>query len=251
MEAVARGRRREHARRPVPASTAVLHEPGSSFPAMNRPAQCPSASRPCAVRQAHGLRPAQVKDLRAIAPLSFPPPVVRPVGRSAARSACGRLRDLRQSPCSTSGGTSGRRQFPPPRAGVASQLPQRRTSVRARASLTTFSTCRPTWAAGKSAPAAARPAQLPASGRSFGRTVTGPGGGQITAGGVGGSRTGPGGTTIGAGRGGMKITGPGGNSYTKVAGGAAIRGPGGNTVAAGPSPRSPTASSSAAGLGPR
>ena len=78
-----------------------------------------------------------------------------------------------------------------------------------------------------------RPAQLPSAGGSFGKTVTGPGGGQITVGGVGGSRTGPGGTTIGAGRAGVKVTGPGGNTYTKVAGGAAIRGPGGNTVAAG------------------
>lgn len=77
----------------------------------------------------------------------------------------------------------------------------------------------------------ARPAQLPASGGSFGKTVTG--GGQVTVGGVGGSRTGPGGTTIGAGRAGIKVTGPGGNTYTKVAGGAAIRGPGGNTVVAG------------------
>jgi len=76
-------------------------------------------------------------------------------------------------------------------------------------------------------------AQLPATGGSRGKTVTGPGGGQISVGGVGGSRTGPGGTTAGAGRVGMKVTGPGGNTYTKVAGGAAIRGPGGNTVAAG------------------
>jgi hypothetical protein len=65
------------------------------------------------------------------------------------------------------------------------------------------------------------------------KTVTTPGGGQVTVGGVGGSRTGPGGTTAGAGRVGVQVTGPGGNSYTKVAGGAAIRGPGGNTVAAG------------------
>jgi hypothetical protein len=79
----------------------------------------------------------------------------------------------------------------------------------------------------------ARPTQLPASGGGGGHTVTGPGGGSITAGGIGGSRTGPGGGAIGAGVGGVKITGPGGNSYTKVAGGAAIRGPGGNTVAAG------------------
>ncbi len=78
-----------------------------------------------------------------------------------------------------------------------------------------------------------RPAQLPAAGGSFGKTVTGPGGGQIAVGGVGGSRTGPGGATIGAGRAGIRVTGPGGNTYTKVAGGAAIRGPGGNTVAAG------------------
>jgi len=78
-----------------------------------------------------------------------------------------------------------------------------------------------------------RPTQLPATGGSFGKTVTGPGGGQITVGGKGGSRTGPGGGTIGAGAAGIKVTGPGGNSYTKVAGGAAIRGPGGNTVAAG------------------
>ena len=83
------------------------------------------------------------------------------------------------------------------------------------------------------ASAPARPAQLPSAGGSFGRTATGPGGGQISVGGVGGSRTGPRGTTVGAGRAGVKITGPGGNSYTKVAGGAAIRGPGGNVVAAG------------------
>jgi hypothetical protein len=63
--------------------------------------------------------------------------------------------------------------------------------------------------------------------------MTGPGGGSISAGGIGGGRTGPGGAAIGAGVGGVKVTGPGGNSYTKVAGGAAIRGPGGNTVAAG------------------
>ena len=87
---------------------------------------------------------------------------------------------------------------------------------------------------GAIAPAApARPAQLPSAGGSFGQTVTGPGGGQITVGGVGGSRTGPGGATVGAGRVGVKITGPGGNTYTKVAGGAAVRGPGGNTVAVG------------------
>lgn len=78
-----------------------------------------------------------------------------------------------------------------------------------------------------------RPAQLPSTGASGGRTVTGPGGGQLTVGGVGGARTGPGGTTIGAGRVGASYTGPGGNTYTKVAGGAAVRGPGGNTVAAG------------------
>jgi hypothetical protein len=78
-----------------------------------------------------------------------------------------------------------------------------------------------------------RPAQLPSSGGTFGKTVTGPGGGQVTVGGIGGTRTGPGGATVGAGRAGMKVTGPGGNTYTKVAGGAAIRGPGGNTVAAG------------------
>lgn len=72
------------------------------------------------------------------------------------------------------------------------------------------------------------------AGRSSGsKTVTGPGGGSITVGGVGGSRTGPGGTTVGAGRAGVKVTGPGGNSYTKVGGGAAVRGPYGNTVAAG------------------
>jgi hypothetical protein len=81
--------------------------------------------------------------------------------------------------------------------------------------------------------APARPAQLPATGGSFGKTVTGPGGGQIAVGGVGGSRTGPGGATVGAGRAGIKVAGPGGNTYTKVAGGAAIRGPGGNTVVAG------------------
>jgi hypothetical protein len=83
------------------------------------------------------------------------------------------------------------------------------------------------------AAAPGRPAQLPAGGGSFGRTVTGPGGGQISAGGVGGSRTGPGGTTVAAGRGAMRVTGPGGNSYARVGGGAAIRGPGGATVAAG------------------
>jgi hypothetical protein len=78
-----------------------------------------------------------------------------------------------------------------------------------------------------------RASQLPARGASGGRTATTPGGGQITVGGIGGSRTGPRGTTIGAGRIGASYTGPGGNTYTKVAGGAAIRGPGGNTVAAG------------------
>jgi hypothetical protein len=88
-------------------------------------------------------------------------------------------------------------------------------------------------AARSAASTPARPAQLPATGRSGSKTVTGPGGGSITVGGIGGSRTGPGGTTIGAGRAGVKVTGPGGNTYTKVAGGAAIRGPGGNTVAAG------------------
>ena len=81
--------------------------------------------------------------------------------------------------------------------------------------------------------AASRPAQLPSSGGSFGKTVTGPGGGQVAVGGIGGSRTGPLGGTAAAGRVGVKVTGPGGNTYTKVAGGAAIRGPGGNTVAAG------------------
>ena len=79
----------------------------------------------------------------------------------------------------------------------------------------------------------ARPAQLPAAGGSFGKTVTGPGGGQVTAGGIGGGRIGPGGGAIGAGATGIKITGPGGNSYTRVAGGVAVRGPGGTTVAAG------------------
>jgi len=88
-------------------------------------------------------------------------------------------------------------------------------------------------AARSAASTPARPAQLPATGRSGSKTVTGPGGGSITVGGAGGSRTGPGGTTIGAGRAGVKVTGPGGNTYTKVAGGAAIRGPGGNAVAAG------------------
>ncbi len=78
-----------------------------------------------------------------------------------------------------------------------------------------------------------RPAHLPSSGGSIGKTVTGPGGGQVTVGGIGGSRTGPGGATVGAGRVGVKVTGPGGNTYTKVAGGAAIRGPGGKTVAVG------------------
>jgi hypothetical protein len=79
----------------------------------------------------------------------------------------------------------------------------------------------------------ARPSQLPSNRTSGATSVTGPGGGQLTVGGIGGSRTGPGGTTIGAGRIGASYTGPGGNTYTKVAGGAAIRGPGGNTVAAG------------------
>jgi hypothetical protein len=63
--------------------------------------------------------------------------------------------------------------------------------------------------------------------------VTGPGGGSISAGGVGRGRIGPGGAAIGAGAVGVRVTGPGGNSYTKVAGGAAVRGPGGNVVAAG------------------
>ncbi|MFO0905373.1 MAG: protocadherin [Pirellulales bacterium] len=65
------------------------------------------------------------------------------------------------------------------------------------------------------------------------KTVTGPGGGSITVGGVGGTRTGPGGTTVGGVRGGVKVTGPGGNSYTKVGGAAGVRGPYGNTIAAG------------------
>jgi hypothetical protein len=87
---------------------------------------------------------------------------------------------------------------------------------------------------GKAAAAApGRPSQLPSTGSSGIKSITGPGGGQITAGGVGGIRTGPGGGAVGAGRVGVKVTGPGGNSYTKVAGGAAIRGPGGNTVAVG------------------
>ncbi len=74
---------------------------------------------------------------------------------------------------------------------------------------------------------------LPARGTSGSKTVTGPGGGSVTVGGVGGSRTGPGGTTVGAGRAGVKVTGPGGNSYTKVAGGVGVKGPWGNTVTAG------------------
>ena len=89
-------------------------------------------------------------------------------------------------------------------------------------------------AAGRNASAAPpSPSQLPSNGKGFGQTVTGPGGSQITVGGVGGSRTGPGGATVGAGRVGVKVTGPGGNTYTKVAGGVGVRGPGGNTVTAG------------------
>lgn len=77
------------------------------------------------------------------------------------------------------------------------------------------------------------PSTLPARGASGSRTVSGPGGGSVTVGGVGGSRTGPLGGTAAAGRAGVKVTGPGGNSYVKVGGGAAVRGPYGNTVAAG------------------
>ncbi len=65
------------------------------------------------------------------------------------------------------------------------------------------------------------------------RTVSGPGGGELAVGGVGGARTGPGGTAVAAGRVGATFTGPGGNTYTKIAGGAAVRGPGGNTIVAG------------------
>ncbi len=83
------------------------------------------------------------------------------------------------------------------------------------------------------AAARASVSQSPSNIRGGGKTITGPGGGELTAGGVGGARTGPGGTTVGAGRVGVSYTGPGGNTYTRVAGGAAIRGPGGNTVAAG------------------
>ena len=79
----------------------------------------------------------------------------------------------------------------------------------------------------------ARPGQLPATGAGRGGTITGPGGGSISAGGIGGIRTGPGGGAAGAGIGGVRVTGPGGNTYTKVGAGAAVRGPGGNTVAAG------------------
>ncbi|MFZ1936515.1 MAG: protocadherin, partial [Thermoguttaceae bacterium] len=79
----------------------------------------------------------------------------------------------------------------------------------------------------------ASPSQLPSNTRGGRQTATGPGGGELTVGGVGGARTGPGGGTVAAGRVGASYTGPGGNTYTKVAGGAAIRGPGGNTVAAG------------------
>lgn len=86
-------------------------------------------------------------------------------------------------------------------------------------------------AGSRSAPPAA--SQLPAAGHSGARTVSTPGGGQITVGGVGGSRTGPMGGGVAAGRVGVKITGPACNTYTKVVGGAAVRGPGGNTVAAG------------------
>ena len=188
------------------ASPAFNHSPSMSraapAPAMNRPAQRPTESRP--IQAAPGPRPAAGggQGLAGNRPAQLP----------AARPGSG---------------------VPAGAGRTAQQLPQsyQRPS---QGQLNSFLSLPADSGRGQIAAAAPpRPAQLPSTGGGLGRTVTGPGGGQITAGGVGGSRTGPGGATVAAGRAGVKVTGPGGNTYTKVAGGAAIRGPGGHTVAAG------------------
>jgi hypothetical protein len=188
------------------ASPAMNRSPSMSraapSPAMNRPAQLPTASRPA--QSVGGQRPAAGtgQGIAANRPSQLP----------ATRPGTG-----------TSAGT-GR---PGPQSPGSYQRPS-------QGQVSNFLNMPTDFGGGQIAGSAPhRPAQLPAGGVSGGKTVTGPGGGQVTVGGVGGSRTGPGGTTIGAGRAGVKVTGPGGNTYTKVAGGAAIRGPGGNTIAAG------------------
>lgn len=124
-------------------------------------------------------------------------------------------------------GSAGNRPAQLPARGAAGQRPS-------QSDVNSFLGLQGGSGAGRSAATTqARPSQLPSNINSGSKTVTGPGGGQVTVGGVGGSRTGPGGGTAAAGRVGVKVTGPGGNTYTKVGGGAAVRGPGGNTVAAG------------------
>ena len=82
---------------------------------------------------------------------------------------------------------------------VASQLPQTSNQRPSQGQLNNFLNMPADTGPGKSDPRylLAQRSCLPRAERP---NVTGPAGGQITAGGVGGSRTGPGGTTVGAGR---------------------------------------------------
>jgi hypothetical protein len=177
-------------------------------PAMNRPAQRPAGNRPAA---------------------------------SAPRPATGVQRPAANRPAqrpSSGGAAANRPATRPGTGGAVANRPATRPSQPGQrptqGQLNNFLNMPAGSGRGQVAGSApGRPAQLPATGGSRGGTITGPGGGQISAGGVGGIRTGLGGAAVGAGVGGIRVTGPGGNSYTKVAGGAAIRGPGGNAVAVG------------------
>jgi hypothetical protein len=74
--------------------------------------------------------------------------------------------------------------------------------------------------------------QLPSSGGPKSKTITTPGGSEITIAGGGGSRQTAGGATVGAGAGAIKIEGAGGGTYGKVGGAAGVS-KGGHTAAAG------------------
>jgi hypothetical protein len=186
---------------------------GGGYSGGARASYSPSMSRAAPAGGSYGARPAQM-------------PASRP-------SAAGQRPSAGTMPARPAGG-----QVQRPAGGQASTLPANRSAQAgqrpSRGDVNNFLGLPADSGAGRgTASTQARPSQLPSSGGSFHHTATGPGGGSVTVGGIGGGRTGPGGGAAAAGRVGVKVTGPGGNTYTKVAGGAAVRGPGGNTVAAG------------------
>ena len=179
--------------------------------AASRPAQRPAPSRPSTPIAARG-------------PRLEPARGWRPIGLQLARNsqrrhaAFGRSRSgaCGQSSCSASAALGPERPARRATVGRSRQLrpsPGRRSRHRSpivyqrpsQGQVSNFLNMPADSARGQvAASAPARPSQLPAAGGSRGQTVTGPGGGQITVGGIGGSRTGPGGTTVGAGRAGSQ-----------------------------------------------